>query len=111
MADPNPPKDPRKTDYFHPRTERFDVVLCKDGVGAHAASSDDFKRVSVETDDGAAGARNLPAVEAVEKEGYTIVSVVPPGRMTEGETLARQRANDSVYGATDLSKIGVPRGG
>jgi hypothetical protein len=106
MANENPPPpDPRRMDFYAPRDERFDVVLCKDGVGHHAAAEGDFKRISVQTDRGAAGARNLPEVEALEKEGYNIVSVVPPGLLTEGERMARQRAHDDTYGAFDRTKV------
>lgn len=105
MADQTPPSDPRKNDYAAPRDERFDVVLCKDGVGIHAAKSEDFKRVHVATDQGAYGARSLPEILAAEKEGYTVVSVVPPGQKTEGERMAQQRAHASEYGELDRSKV------
>lgn len=103
--DPAPPADPRNSDYYAPRDERFDVVLCKDGVGTHAAGSDDFRRLSVRTDQGAYGARSLPEVAAAEKEGFTVVSVVPPGQLTEGERMARQRAQAAEYGEFDRSKV------
>lgn len=99
------PPDPRTGDFYAPRDERFDVVLCKDGVGHHAAAEGDFKRIPVQTDQGAHGARQLPEVEAAEKEGYNVVSVVPPGHLTEGERMARQRAHDEIYGSFDRSKV------
>lgn len=103
MANETPPA--KTGDYYAPRDERFDVVLCKDGIGAHAAGLDDFRRVSVRTDQGAYGARSVPEVEAAEKEGYTIVSVVPPGQKTEGERMAQQRAHAAEYGELDRSKV------
>jgi hypothetical protein len=103
MANETPPA--KTGDFYAPRAERFDVVLCKDGVGTHAAKSDDFKRVNVQTEEGAYGARSLPEILAAEKEGYTVVSVVPPGQLTEGERMARQRAHDDTYGAFDRTKV------
>lgn len=99
-----PPGDP-ENDFYQANPERFDVVLCKDGVGHHAAKQEDFRRIQVSTNKGAFGARSLPEVEAAMGEGYNIVSVVPPGHQTEGERMARQRAHDDTYGAFDRSKI------
>lgn len=98
-------QDPRDNDYRAPRQESFDVVLVKNGVGTHAAGADDFKRVNVTTTEGAYGARSLPEVEEIAKTGYTVVNVVAPGRLTEGEQQARQRKHDETYGAFDRSKI------
>lgn len=103
--DKTPPADPRNGDYYAPRDERFDVVLCKDGVGHHAAGVDDFRRINVTTDQGAYGARSLPEIEKAMGEGYSIVSVVPPGHLTEGERMARQRAHEAEFGAFDRAKV------
>lgn len=92
------PEYTRDKDYQAPRGESFDVVLIKNGVGAHAAKTDDFARVPVTTSEGAYGARSLPEVEAVVATGYFVYQVVGPGLSTEGERMARQRAHDAEFG-------------
>lgn len=92
-------------DFQAPRGETFDVVLMKNGVSAFSCTEDDFKRVNVHTTEGAYGARSLPEVEAVVKDGFNVYAVVTPGLRTEGERLARERAHEATYGSFDRSKV------
>lgn len=92
-------------DYMAPRTETFDVVLLKNGLSTLSATSEDFKRVTVTTTEGAYGARSAPEVEAVAATGFNVYQVTSPGVFTEGERLARQRAHDKEFGAFDRSRI------
>lgn len=99
---PTDPAAPKHGEYDSPKSENFDVVMLKKDVLPHKATEDDIKRVNVSAE-GTWNARSAPAVEAAEKEGWTILQVTKPGFLNEHERAARERAHHIAL--TDRTKV------
>lgn len=92
---------PEPEPWARPRSEPFEVVLCKTGVELLGAKTEDFKRVGVT----AASPTEAMQDPACVVEGYDVVQAVNPSNLTEYERMARDReSRESMGGSWDPKK-------